>query len=543
MFSSAQLLLFVASVALPTSNAASCKPLVVFLPFKSTVLVSKAQTRGIQWQVGGPSAQTLALLPSATYNDSYIYGGDGLCPADFSSPEMKPKCTTYRGGIYSIEQSQTEQSEQTILRVADQANANWTKDKVVLKNTVNNNIELDLFEFGIRVGSSQPYVNKGEIGLGVNSSFLEALASGQQIASRTYSFFWGTDSTISSSPRDGSLTLGGYDQALFNDSVNTTTTFTGNQANCREGMIVDLTGLVLQSKEVGTQNILNGTEKLRACVVPTLSSVLMLPESYWKSMASIMGVETFPGNNGTSNELLYGVAAVKPRSANFTGNLSISINNAITVTVPNKRLIIDEPYISVKEGKIESNSSVKVIPIAKFTDTKTNDMPRIGGMFFSEAVLTVNHDKNEFTISPANDTPIGQKLMGIDSANGCIAAVDGGATTAPEAPKTSDTPRKPARLSGGAIAGIVVGVVSALLIIAGVAYKLWEKKEPTSRTAELNNAQSRALVSEKYGFNTSEMYAGQRLAEVASHERDYVVELDGSERPLEAPAHEGAQRR
>lgn len=240
-----------------------------------------------------------------------MYGKNGFCPANVTIEE----CVTYRGGLYDSAQSETEKLGATIKHLWDDATANWTTDKVALKDGAENAFELAQMEFGVRVSTAHQYVNKGELGLGVNSTFLTALASGQRIASKTYSFFWGTDISISDEPRDGSLTLGGFDQALITNAPNTTTKFTRNQWKCREGMVVELTALSLQSVGAGTQNIMEKSEKMQACVVPTLSSVLTLPVQYWDKMAEMMGVERSPFNNGTSSELFYRVTSVKPESA------------------------------------------------------------------------------------------------------------------------------------------------------------------------------------------------------------------------------------
>lgn len=196
----------------------------------------------------------------------------------------------------------------------DSANASWTTDNVTITDGANKDIGLSQLSFGIRASTSHPYVNKGELGLGSDSTFLSTLASGKKIASKTYSFFWGTDSTISDTPRNGSLTLGGYDQALVGDSPNTTTAFTHSQWKCREGMVVELTGIDLHSVTGTTQSVI-GSEKLEACVVPTLSSILTLPYTYWDKMHDMLGIEQTPFNNGSSGELFYGVASVKPSTA------------------------------------------------------------------------------------------------------------------------------------------------------------------------------------------------------------------------------------
>ncbi|CAO2656841.1 Nn.00g056440.m01.CDS01 [Neocucurbitaria sp. VM-36] len=508
---------FLASQLFSRAIAAQCNPLAVSLPFQRTVLANRAEARGVPFQIGKPTAQSIALLPSASYNDTYVYGTNGFCAANIQLEE----CTTYRGGLYDSSHSDRANISSPIRHVYDAAGANWTTDDVVLKDRTDKDIELTQLEFGIRVSSSHPYVNLGELGLGVNSTFLSALSSGQKITSKVYSFFWGTDAAISDKPRSGSLTLGGYDQALISDLPNTTTTFNRSLTSCREGMIVELTGLSLESEGGGTQNILETSKKMQACVVPTAESVLTLPANYWAKMAEIMGVKPAPQN--TSRGLFYGVASVTSESANFTGNLSISINDALTVTIPNEQLIFDEPYI-VPDGRI-LKGDWKNIPIVSYKGDDST-MPRLGGMFFSSAYLMVNHDKNEFTISQVQEQPAAQNLMGIDTANDCVAALEDGGSNG---------------LSGGAIAGIVVGVVAAIGIIATIAFLIWRRRRTSAAAVPISSnpktAYERVPVVEKYGYSTSEMYAGQSPGEVSGHARDYAVELDGNSRPSEVPAH------
>lgn len=262
------------------------------------------------------------LIQRSSYNDTYVYGAqNSLCrqPVPNSSPQKylefsTEECTTFRGGLYSTDLSQSETIGTAIKHPYDAATASWIIDNVTITDGANKDTELSQLAFGIRNGTSHPYVNKGELGLGVDSTFLKALGASQKIASKTYSFFWGTDSTISDTPRNGSLTLGGYDAALIGDSPNTTTAFTRDEWRCREGMIVELTGLDLHFVSGTTQAVLD-SEKLKACVVPTLSSILTIPDAYWTKLSGILGVESTPFNNGTSGELFWGVHSVKPATA------------------------------------------------------------------------------------------------------------------------------------------------------------------------------------------------------------------------------------
>jgi len=181
-------------------------------------------------------------------------------------------------------------------------------------------------------------------------------------------------------------------------------------------------------------------------------------------------------------------------------------------------------------------------------------MPKIGGMFFSSAYLMVNHDKDEFTISGVQGTPAAQKLVGIDTANDCVESVDGGSSTVPEPSTHATSPADPSKgLSGGAVAGIVVGVVLLLAALAGIAFLAWRRRrEPTIAPYRGELAASfdhgaisendGASIVEKYGMNVSEMYAGQvhghgLSAPMHARPQVHAVELDGRGRPAEVSVH------
>jgi hypothetical protein len=195
--------------------------------------------------------------------------------------------------------------------------ASWRTDTVSLNDDITGSaIDVKTHIFGVRDGTSHPFVNQGELGLGWDSTLLDRLSAGtKKITSRSYAFFWGMDAAVEDKPRRGSLTLGGYDRGLIADGPNTTTSFNRTQGRCREGMMVDLTGMTLQSPNGSTQTIMDKSEKLQVCIVPTLSSVVTLPEQIWDRLASGMGIESSSLNNGQSEELFYQVALIKPESA------------------------------------------------------------------------------------------------------------------------------------------------------------------------------------------------------------------------------------
>jgi hypothetical protein len=239
--------------------------------------------------------------------------------------------------------------------------------------------------------------------------------------------------------------------------------------------------------------------------------------------------------------------------------MSVTINNALTVTIPNDQLIFDERYIATS-GLIQGKTDVKQIPIVRIAPGD-GMMPRIGGMFFSSAYLMVNHDKNQFTIAAAQSKSAPAKLMAYDTAHDCIGAVEvATVSTTPNAPKesggnggnggsssgnnnqsnTSDSTSK-SGLGGGAIAGIVIGVLLGLGLLAVIAFIMWRRKraatnETPSELAAFGNAHPAA---EKYAYHTSEMYGDSGHELMGKGANAHAHELSGGmEGPYEVSATE-----
>jgi hypothetical protein len=202
------------------------------------------------------------------------------------------------------------------------------------------------------------------------------------------------------------------------------------------------------------------------------------------------------------------------------------------VTISNKQLIFDEPYIG-SNGLILHDTSRKVIPIRHIT-AKDAGMSALGGMFFSSAYLMVNHDEDEFTIAAVKKDSKEQKWIGIDTSKNCEGVVESGSKSVFQNSSSN------VGLSGGVIAGIVVGSIAGVTILAGVILLLWRRKRRTARLmtpitpgAEHGATRDGFQELKKFGPTVSELYAHHQAREFAGHERDYALELDSSTRPTE----------
>lgn len=169
------------------------------------------------------------------------------------------------------------------------------------------------FEFGVRNSSNNEFVPKGQIGMGRSSTFIKALADANRTSSNTWSLFWGTE--VTKTPRDGSLIIGGYDKSLIGNARNVTIPFDRTNGDCKEGMVVDISGMSLNT-EARSEDIMQGLGKQTVCIVPSVSNLLTLPSRYWDRMQSIMGVELYSSfRNGTAETYHYNTTIVTAESA------------------------------------------------------------------------------------------------------------------------------------------------------------------------------------------------------------------------------------
>lgn len=236
----------------------------------------------------------------------------------------------------------------------------------------------------------------------------------------------------------------------------------------------------------------------------------------------------------------------------FNGNLTITLNDALTITIPRDQLLFDEPFIP-SNGIVTRNTDWKNIPIVRYDDTD-QEMPKIGGMFFSSACLMVNHDKNEFTIAGVQEERAAQQLMGIDTTNDCVASVDTGSSTAIGPSTQSKPPSGSSKgLAGGTVAGIVVGILALLAALTAIAI-LARRRRRASNDAPNNGELAAAFgngaiaendgapILEKFGYSVSELQAGQIQSDgpavsLQAQPLHDVAELDGMGRPAEIPVH------
>lgn len=201
--------LFSSSVAEERCYGSAARPIVLALS-NCTMHRSDGQTVG-SWGLSlSVASQDLCLVPSTVTNNTLVMGTD-VCADDRNSTAAQ--CSSRRGGLFDLGAATSSFARTSLgdLR-PDQG---WAEIMKPLQPfTVAGNATIQLSDTSvpltIAVVTEGQNHTTGQLGLGIESSVLDTLVQQKKIDSPV----WGINAgSQSSNPRDGSLVLGGYDQA------------------------------------------------------------------------------------------------------------------------------------------------------------------------------------------------------------------------------------------------------------------------------------------------------------------------------------------
>lgn len=160
--------------------------------------------------------------------------------------------------------------------------------------------------------------------------------------------------------------------------------------------------------------------------------------------------------------------------ARFTGNLSVTLNSNVKITIPNDQLVVPD-YVVLGNETVWSEDSREVL-VGEPTGDSPKWMTYLGQPFFTAAYLMVNHELEEFTVWQSNPTHK-EDYQVIDSDGNICKAVSpptqtttstrGSGPTSPVQTAEKSEKSDSGGLSTGAIVGIVIGGVAAVGILAG----------------------------------------------------------------------------
>lgn len=321
----------------------------------------------------------------------------------------------------------------------------------------------------------QAYFPMNVLGMGSNASIYRALLSTKQIASRSWSMFWGLHGPNKHTQLDGSFVIGGYDNAKVIGQNYTLPLVNDN--DCGTRMVVAISDLILNFANGTNASLFNGTHNvaLNACVDPSYPVLMTLPLPYFKVFQNFTN-QPENGFNRTFGVAFYSMiyndtinkVYVHWRNTNvflltyhsYNGDLTIKLSSGLSVRIPNDQLIVPERVIS-QSGEIVANTSSPNLVINVIKELNTNDQLHLGRQFLSAAYVMMNEDTSSFTMWQANPTHQ-QELIAVDEHNIPLIA---NCSANKQAYKMAESSKK--KLGAAAIAGTVLG--SAAVIIFGVA--------------------------------------------------------------------------
>jgi hypothetical protein len=129
------------------------------------------------------------------------------------------------------------------------------------------------------------------LGMGSNSTFLNALVRGGQIPSRVWSYFWGRTWAGPGIDMDGTLVLGGYDAEKVTGSNVTQRLDYSEETGCWTGMKVAVTDLVVNWRNGSDQSVMPANSAVPVCLVPQRRTLFGAPSTVVERFRAAVGMK------------------------------------------------------------------------------------------------------------------------------------------------------------------------------------------------------------------------------------------------------------
>ncbi|KAI0893467.1 acid protease [Annulohypoxylon nitens] len=413
----------------------------------------------------GTIPQDIVLLPWPELNNTWLYD-QGFCDSihiqDFAG------CQAHRGHYYLESISTTWMKAGDVVAAGGAPIEVGTQEEAGIGQLVASSLggvdvfSLNTSNFSIAFPIGIPTMNWDDgatmlhaMGLGKNSTIINALFDAGLIGSRVWSIFWGRLwADIDGSTIPGSIVFGGYDQQKTIGKGYTHSLDFSEDSGCRTGMRVYITKLTLHSTNVSNAELLEPTTQIIACIVPQHQLLLDGPASVSSNFRDYTGMRPINFSGG-----LHKGASQYNMSKKLDGDLTISISSGLEIRVPSDQFLIPFMDMDDKGTRFTDDQRQELL----IGETQLSPKTAILGRYFLRAAyLMVDPDDNSFTLWQANPTTDSNLVNTGTTKCGNTSSGTG-----------SQVPQAPSRLSGGSSAGIVIGVIAGVAIIGlGVLFYL-----------------------------------------------------------------------
>ncbi|MCJ1307428.1 hypothetical protein MMC25_001074 [Agyrium rufum] len=426
--------------------------------------------------IGSPP-QIVRLLPSTTIQEIFAISSSQCA---ISSPK---NCTSLRGGLFNEANSTTWQMlaalgfafEGTLYGNGDSVTGDFGLDEIGIEGTTSKsqyigsiNGTSNIFGLG-NIGLLDQTLGTGVPNTPPQASFISALKNDGSIPTKGYGYTAGA--AYQNTP--GSLTLGGYDAGRFewND-------VTFNSISSDGQLTVGLQKIQYLDSTLSTpsQILSGGVEALIDTGIPDL----------WLPYDTCGLIQHAFNLTFDSPHLRY-VITEEQRQTNIRNNATATFFLGVTDDSGSPSVPITISYQAFDQVLSPPilATATRYFPLRQ---SKSNDEIRLGRVFFQEAYLAVDLDSANFTIAQATLPPGPQHILAFtaynSTATGSPSPSGTGTGSSPTATAVTVT-HSSGGLAGGAIAGIVIGVIAIFAIIGG--FIIWKRRTKRERRAELHD--------------------------------------------------------
>jgi len=174
----------------------------------------------------------------------------------------------------------------------------WSTDTFHFTSNISSEVA-----FGIRrINTTGQYLTQHILGLGANSTLLNALKEAGIIASRSWSMYWG-NSGAPATHSDGVFVFGGYDSTkVKGDNHTFQLTY---DTNCTSGMVLSISDISLVFPNGTPASLFTAaSDSLKACILPDYPVLMTLrydsnpdfrdPKQYYQGLLSAANLPEFP---------------------------------------------------------------------------------------------------------------------------------------------------------------------------------------------------------------------------------------------------------
>ncbi|KAF4947653.1 hypothetical protein FSARC_13914 [Fusarium sarcochroum] len=529
-------------LAVSASCASLCDTKPLSLPIRDVQILPNVKNSfmtGIPAKVGSRE-QDIVLLPWAELNNTWIYDEQPYC--DKTVIWNDRICQIRRGRLFNEEESKSFQ------KASDIGDAGGSTDEVSLQGSEagikklvstslagTDNITLEGapavedFPIGIpRLKWDAGYTMLHPLGLGSNSTYLNALKAAGTISSRVWSIFWGR--MWVKTPINGSLVLGGYDEEKVIGKNYTAPLVYDDYIGCWTGMKVTVSDIRVNFRDGSDRSIFPSNTALPCCIVPQRQLLLEAPGAYVSKFEQVTGFNHTDFSYG-----LHWSARLFDDDKAFDGDITFHLDSGLQVRVPNDQYIVPSVDID-RSGARVTKPDVKELLMNGVADQPAT----LGRYFLTAAYLMVNHDAGTFTLWQANPSEKSKlvRVFDEDTAEKCGEDASGivqptASATPAEGKETISTDDSEAASSpsgaviGGAVAGAVVG-----LGVMGLGIFLLLRRRRIVKSAK-EQPPTEIQVKDEKGFSSTwsppqEMPGSKPMPPEIQGQSHFVYELDGN---------------